>query len=63
MSNRIEVCKEDGCQKPFSVTEFGGAFGIRDLEAIKCPHCDAVWGYEKSSGVFATTAVVLEPKA
>lgn len=55
---RIEVCKQ--CKRPFSVVEFGGGSGPRDREAIDCPHCKTIWGYEKSGGVFATSALTPE---
>jgi hypothetical protein len=58
MSIWIEICKK--FQKPFSITEHGRAFGIRDREAITCPHCDALWDYRKSSGAFATAVLTRE---
>jgi predicted nucleic acid-binding Zn ribbon protein len=57
---RFEVCQN--CKEPFSITEVGGSSGPRDREAINCPHCEAVWGYEKSAGVFATATLAPEAK-
>jgi len=56
----IEVCQQ--CKRPFSIVEAGNAVGSwpRDSERIECPHCKALWGHEKSAGVFATAPLTPE---
>ncbi len=55
--SRIEACRE--CGRPFHIPQSQGGPG-QDYEDIKCPHCKAVWGSERTSGVFATKPLSLE---
>jgi hypothetical protein len=54
---RIEECRK--CKKPFTIT---GAWGgpMQDNEDIKCPHCQMLWGTEKTAGVFSTYKLTAE---
>ncbi|MFG1230257.1 hypothetical protein [Xanthobacter wiegelii] len=61
--NRIIVCRQQSCERPFSLIEIGGdQSGRTHLETVICPHCGASWQV-RAGGVFRTarlTAVAEE---
>jgi hypothetical protein len=54
---RFEDCRT--CKKPFTITA-AWAGPMADDEDIICPHCQAVWGTEKTAGVFRTFKLTVE---